>query len=144
MEKNLSMVSASNTERLHNIHWHRGACAYWRRMKRLHMDLLGSNSEGRLDFHKKKFDAKDWWVAWSSGLAPGLLPRWFWFETEHGWPFCISEFSFRMNSLHPRFPRMGKFPLPHTSLWRLGDAKSACRRNFKENRHRVGNQQRRC
>ncbi len=64
---------------------------------------------------------------------------------------CISrsrwtDSSCRIKSSHPRYPRKGKVPLPHTSLRRLHDVESACSRNLtasRKNRHRVSNQQRR-
>ncbi len=57
-----------------------------------HMDLLDEGPENGHDFLIKMFDAKEEWVAsWSSGLAPGLLPLWFWFESEHRCPLCNSR-----------------------------------------------------
>ncbi len=60
MEKNLFMISMDNM-----------GCVYSTSMMRTTDDHIPEN---RSDSLMKEIDAKEQWVAWSSGSAPGLLP----------------------------------------------------------------------
>ncbi len=117
MGRNLFTSSAESDERANNMNDDGWACthkSFGYKILNIHADLKSHVPKSRPNPLMKTFDAKKQWVAWSSGLAPGLLPMWFWFEPEHKWPWCGSGYRWTecwswMKSSHPRDLGKGMF-----------------------------------